>query len=59
VAKFVAKNKEMEGLQPPDGVYFDELSKIRLMDTEKYQQTEELREQCKLFVESMILKPFF
>ena len=43
---------EESALQPPEGLYFDELSKIRLLDPEKGQQTEELKEQCKAFVES-------
>lgn len=45
---------DASALQPPEGLYFDELSKIRLLDTEKLEQTEELREQCKVFVESKL-----
>ena len=39
-------------LQPPEGLFFDELSKIRFLDPEKGQQTEELKEQCQIFVDS-------
>eukprot|EP00035_Acanthoeca_spectabilis_P022697 m.445273 g.445273 ORF g.445273 m.445273 type:complete len:137 (+) comp19204_c0_seq1:5820-6230(+) len=39
------------GVSPIQGVYFDELSKIRVLDTEKHAQTGALRDECKAFVE--------
>lgn len=34
------------------GFHFDELSKIRVLEPEVYQQTQELKEECKDFVDS-------
>lgn len=34
------------------GFHFDELSKIRVLEPEVYQQTQELKEECKEFVDS-------
>eukprot|EP00038_Savillea_parva_P029964 m.74593 g.74593 ORF g.74593 m.74593 type:complete len:139 (-) comp8927_c0_seq2:3330-3746(-) len=39
------------GVSPIEGIYFDELSKIRVLDTEKHSNTGELRNECKAFVE--------
>jgi hypothetical protein len=36
------------------GLYLDELNKIRLLDPESAQQTTELKDECKDFVESKI-----
>ena len=38
-----------------EGMYFDELSKIRVLQPEVLTQTEELREECKQFVDSKLL----
>ncbi|GLH00173.1 hypothetical protein R5R35_005956 [Gryllus longicercus] len=35
------------------GIYFDELNKIRVVETEVSQQTNELKEECKDFVEKI------
>ena len=43
------------------GFHFDELSKIRVLEPEVHQQTQELKEECKDFVDSkcnLILKCF-
>jgi intraflagellar transport protein 20 len=34
------------------GLYFDELSKIRVLEPEVAQETNELKEECRDFVES-------
>ena len=38
--------------QPLEGFFFDELSKIRVVDPETANQTQELRDDCKEFVDS-------
>jgi hypothetical protein len=38
------------------GLYFDELSKIRVLEPEVAQETNELKEECKDFVESKYRK---
>ena len=40
---------------PMEGLFFDELSKIRVLDSEKQQETAELRNECKAFVDSAYL----
>jgi hypothetical protein len=35
-----------------NGFHVDELSKIRVLEPEVYQQTQELKEECKDFVDS-------
>lgn len=35
-----------------NGFHFDELSKIRLLEPDVFQQTQELKEECKEFVDS-------
>jgi intraflagellar transport protein 20 len=43
------------------GFHVDELSKIRVLEPEVYQQTQELKEECKDFVDSeynLIMKCF-
>ncbi len=37
---------------PPNGVFFDELSKVRVLEPEISQQTQELKGECKDFVDS-------
>ena len=37
---------------PPNGIFFDELSKVRVLEPEISQQTQELKGECKEFVES-------
>ena len=37
------------------GLYLDELNKIRLLEPEMAQQTNELKDECKEFVDSEIL----
>ena len=37
-----------------EGMYFDELSKIRVLQPEVLTQTEELKEECKQFVDSTL-----
>lgn len=34
------------------GLHFDELNKLRVLDPEVAQQTTELKEECRLFVDS-------
>ena len=44
-----------------NGFHVDELSKIRVLEPEVYQQTQELKEECKDFVDSeyaLVLKCF-
>ena len=36
-----------------DGFYFDELSKLRVLDVDSFNDTEQLRDQSKEFTESM------
>ena len=36
----------------PSGFYFDELNKVRVLEPEISQQTSELKEECKEFVDS-------
>ncbi|XP_065055405.1 intraflagellar transport protein 20 homolog [Rhopilema esculentum] len=38
---------------PPNGIFFDELSKVRVLEPEISQQTQELRGECKEFVEKI------
>jgi len=38
---------------PMEGLFFDELSKIRVLDSEKQQETAELRNECKAFVDNI------
>ena len=38
--------------QPAEGFYFDELSKVRVLDQQTSGETEELREECREFVDS-------
>ena len=40
--------------QPVDGFYYDELSKIRALDPEIERQTQELKDECKEFVDSKL-----
>ena len=40
------------------GLYLDELNKIRLLEPEIAQQTNELKDECKEFVDSMIVYLF-
>lgn len=35
------------------GLHFDEINKIRVLEPEVAQQTQELKEECREFVESM------
>lgn len=37
------------------GLHFDELNKLRILDPEVSQQTVELKEECKVFVDSKFL----
>ena len=39
-------------VQPVDGFYYDELSKVRVVEPDTAEQTEELKDECKEFVES-------
>ena len=41
-----------------EGIYFDELSKIRVLQPEVLTQTEELKDECKQFVDSKFVKKF-
>ena len=38
--------------QPVEGFFFDELSKVRVVEPETAGQTQELKEECKEFVDS-------
>ena len=40
------------------GLYFDELNKIRVLEPEVSQQTAELKDECKEFVDSKFLSGF-
>lgn len=44
--------------QPLDGFYFDELSKIRVVEPDTAEQTQGLKEECKEFVDSKDLTSF-
>lgn len=37
----------------PEGLYFDEVSKLRVIEPEKQQETQQLREECKEFVDRL------
>ena len=39
-------------VQPVDGFYYDELSKVRVVEPDTAEQTQELKDECKEFVES-------
>ena len=41
-------------LNAAGGLHFDELSKLRVLDVEKHQSTQALREECKDFVDSTL-----
>ena len=43
--------------QPLPGYFYDELSKIRVLEPDTAQTTDELREECKDFVDSKPLTP--
>eukprot|EP00794_Sanderia_malayensis_P014168 gene14168-15647_t len=38
---------------PPNGIFFDELSKVRVLEPEISQQTQELKGECKDFVDKI------
>ena len=38
--------------QPVEGFYFDELSKVRVIEPDTAEQTQELKDECKEFVDS-------
>lgn len=38
--------------QPAEGLYYDELSKVRVIDPETAGETQELKDECKDFVDS-------
>eukprot|EP00112_Aurelia_sp_Birch-Aquarium-sp1_P015704 Seg3503.2 transcript_id=Seg3503.2/GoldUCD/mRNA.D3Y31 product="Intraflagellar transport protein 20-like" protein_id=Seg3503.2/GoldUCD/D3Y31 len=38
---------------PPNGIFFDELSKVRVLEPEISQQTQELKGECKEFVDKI------
>eukprot|EP00045_Choanoeca_perplexa_P020657 m.4803 g.4803 ORF g.4803 m.4803 type:complete len:135 (+) comp7200_c0_seq1:63-467(+) len=38
---------------PPEGIFFDEVSKVRVLDPESSQQTHELKEECTEFLQRM------
>ena len=40
--------------QPLEGFYFDELSKIRVVEPDTAEQTQGLKDECKEFVDSKI-----
>ena len=42
-----------DGLLARAGLHFDELNKIRVLEPEVSQQTNELKEECKDFLDSM------
>lgn len=37
------------------GIYFDEVDKIRILDPEVSKQTNDLKEECKIYVESNLV----
>lgn len=43
---------KMAGALAKDGLYIDELSKVRVLEPEVAHETSELKEQCRDFVES-------
>ena len=45
--------------QPLEGFYYDELSKIRVIEPETGGQTQELKEECKEFVDSELTAMMF
>lgn len=42
--------------QPVPGLFFDELSKIRVLESDSATQTNELKEECQDFVDSKLIK---
>ena len=44
--------------QPLPGYFYDELSKIRVLEPDTAQTTDELREECKDFVDSKLHTPY-
>ena len=49
--EMVASGSGGTSLGSVNGFFFDELSKLRVLDGDKLQQTQELREECKEFVD--------
>jgi intraflagellar transport protein 20 len=47
---------KMADALPKSGLFFDELSKIRVLEPEVAQETNELKEECRDFVESKYRK---
>ena len=41
--------------QPVPGLFFDDLSKIRVLESESAAQTSELKEECQDFIDSKLL----
>ena len=41
--------------QPVPGLFFDELSKIRVLESDSARQTNELKEECQDFVDSKLI----
>ena len=51
-------NKMAVPTQPLPGYFYDELSKIRVLEPDTAQTTDELREECKDFVDSKLHAPY-
>lgn len=43
--------------QPVPGLFFDDLSKIRVLESESAAQTSDLKEECQDFIDSKLLNP--
>jgi len=50
--------QRLQKMSSMEGIYFDELSKIRVLQPEVLTQTEELKDECKQFVDSKFVNKF-
>jgi len=55
----VLEIKDFRKMSSMEGIYFDELSKIRVLQPEVLTQTEELKDECKQFVDSKFVNRFY
>eukprot|EP00055_Hartaetosiga_balthica_P014947 m.85207 g.85207 ORF g.85207 m.85207 type:complete len:141 (-) comp8733_c2_seq2:628-1050(-) len=46
-------NSVNDDIQAPNGLFFDELSRIKIIEPEKQEKTEKLGEECKAFIDQL------
>eukprot|EP00056_Hartaetosiga_gracilis_P018343 m.10661 g.10661 ORF g.10661 m.10661 type:complete len:141 (-) comp6662_c0_seq1:57-479(-) len=49
----VGNPQDENDFQPPEGLFFDELSRIKIIEPEKQNKTEKLGEECKAFIDQL------